>query len=67
MGDDGGCGFYIFVVCLFMTTGIIIGAGVSNTNTQAVKAEAVDRGFAKYVADNKGCTKFVWEEPTNEK
>lgn len=64
MGDDGRCGFYIFVVCLFTGIGIMIGSGFMYINLQAVKAEAVDRGFAKYVADNKGHTTFVWEEPT---
>lgn len=67
MGDDGGCFIIPMIGLALVFIGFVSGIGVTKSVVESVRTEAVDRGFAKYVADNKGHTTFVWEEPTSEK
>lgn len=64
MGDDSGCGiaFVILIGCvgLSLYCGSFVGGSI-------VRGQAVERGYAEWVADKHGFTEFVWKsKPTEE-
>lgn len=59
MGDDNGCGIVLVILIgcigLSLYIGSFMGGGI-------IKSQAVERGYAEWVADKHGYTKFVWKE-----
>ena len=51
-----------FALGIGIMIGIMIGVRIQTSNSKTVRIEAVKLGFAKWVPDKKGETRFQWKE-----